>query len=114
MSKSYCSVQKNGTASRRLLAQDVAGSGLSLALGYDKMLDADALAGEPVRPTGDVASSDNPRRAGLKVLVNDDAAICGKASALGQLGLRPHPDAHDHEICLESFSIRQRDDACVD
>ena len=31
-------------------AKDVARRGLSLALGHDKMFDADSFAGEPIRP----------------------------------------------------------------
>jgi len=75
--------------------QNVACGGLSLALSDYEMLDADALAGEAIRPASDVASSENARGAGLEIFVDDDAAISGKTRALCQLGLRSHPDADD-------------------
>src|SRR5436190_10017380 len=48
-------------------AEHVAGRRLALAFGDDPMLDADALAGQPVRPTGDVACSIDARNSGLQI-----------------------------------------------
>src|SRR6516165_10998238 len=57
------------------LAEHVAGGRLALAFGDDPMLDADALAGQPVGPTCDVARSINAGNAGLQILIDHDAAI---------------------------------------
>ena len=59
-------------------AKNVACSGLSLALGHDKMFDADSFAGEPIGPAGDVAGCEDVRGTGLKIFVHRDAAIDGE------------------------------------
>ena len=90
------------------LAYDVARSGLPLTFGDDKVLDPDALAGEPVWPARDIASGKDARGARLKVLVNGDT-VRGQPSPRCKCGLRPHSDADDDEIGLEVVSILQRD-----
>ena len=65
-------------------AKDVARGGLPLALGHDKMFDADSFAGEPVRPARDVAGSEDARDARFEVLVHCDAAIDGEPCSFRQ------------------------------
>src|SRR5688572_24601515 len=59
--------------------EDVARRGLPLALGHHPVLDADALAGERIRPARDVAGGEDAGDAGFEVLVDRDATIGGEA-----------------------------------
>ena len=59
-------------------AKNVASSGLSLALGHDKMFDADSFTGEPIGPAGNVAGCEDVRNIRLKIFVHCDAAINGE------------------------------------
>ena len=78
--------------------QHVARRGLPLALGHHPVFDADALAGEPIRPARDVAGREDARGARFQVLVHRDAAIDGEACLFRQRNRRPHADADDDEI----------------
>ena len=60
------------------VTKNIACRRLSLALGHNKMFDADSFAGEPVRLTRDVAGSEYAWDARLEVFVDDDAAINGE------------------------------------
>ena len=82
------------------VAKNVACRRLSLALGHDKMFDADSFAGEPVRPTRNVAGCENAWDARLEVFVHGDAAINGEPRSFRQRGRRSHADADDDEIGL--------------
>jgi hypothetical protein len=73
------------------LAQDVARSSLTLAFGNDKVLDPDALTGEPIWPTRDIAGGKDARGARLKVLVDGDTAVHGQPRPRRKRGLGPHP-----------------------
>ena len=64
--------------------KDVACRSLPLALGHDKMFDADSFAGEPIRPARDVAGGEDTRDACLEVFVHRDAAINGEPCSFRQ------------------------------
>ena len=55
--------------------EQVAGCRLTLTFGNDPMLNADALACQPVGPPGDVTGSIDARKAGLEILTHHDAAV---------------------------------------
>src|SRR3974377_184509 len=61
--------EKRHGAVRRLLANHVERRGLTLALGDDPVLDADALTHIGIGPARNVAGGVDVRRAGLKILV---------------------------------------------
>ena len=82
--------------------------------GHDPVFDADALAGEPIRPARNVAGREDARDARFQVLVHSDAAIDGEAGLFGQCNRRPYADADDDEIGREVFSALQGDAALVD
>jgi hypothetical protein len=65
-------------------AKDVPRGGLPLALGHDKMLDADPFAGEPVRPARDVPGCEDARDAGLELFVHCNPSIDGKPCSFSQ------------------------------
>jgi hypothetical protein len=54
------------------LTEYVAGRGLSLALSYDPMLDANTIASERIGPASDVAGGENARDAGFEMLVDQE------------------------------------------
>jgi hypothetical protein len=87
----------------------VASGGLSLTLGDYPMLHPDALAREPIRPTGNVTRREDPRYAGLEVFVYADTAIDGEACVCGQGNRGADADADDDQIGCETFSRLQRD-----
>ena len=89
------------------VAKNVTCRRLSLALGHNKMFDADSFAGEPIRPTRDVAGCEDAWDARLEVFIHDDAAIDGEPCSFRQRGRRSHADADDDEIGLKAFSILQ-------
>ena len=68
------------------LTEYVAGRGLSLALSYDPMLDANTIASERIGPASDVAGGENARDAGFEMLVDQYAAIRLDPGALGKIG----------------------------
>ena len=94
--------------------EDVAGRRLSLALGHHPVFDADALAGESIRPARDVAGREDATHAGLQVFVHGDASIDGEARLFGQRNRRPHADADDDQVGREPFSALQGDASTVD
>src|SRR6185312_6069174 len=87
---------------------------LPLALGHHKMFDADGLAGEPIRPTRDIAGCEDARNARLEVFVHRDTAIDGKPRLFGQGESRPDTNADDHEIGRKLLTILQRDASRID
>ena len=68
-----------------------------------------ALAVEGVVGVGDVAGGEDARRAGLQVLVDEDAVVDGEPGLGGQPGARLHADADDHEVALELASVAGAD-----
>src|SRR5487761_1984678 len=80
--------------------EHVARGGLPLALGDDPVLDADSLAGEPVRPARDVAGREDARNIRFEAFVDRDAAVGGEARLFRQCDHRPYADADDDQIGL--------------
>src|SRR5579863_6683838 len=76
--------------------------GLALTFGDDPMLDAHGLAGMRVGPAGDVAGGIDAGRARLQKGIDDHAAVDLEARLLGQRQARPHADADNDEIGVES------------
>jgi len=76
--------EERDSVKRFAVAKDVACRRLSLALGHDKMFDADSFAREPVRPACDVAGCEDARNTGLEVFVHCDAAINGEPRSFRQ------------------------------
>ena len=91
------------------LTEHVARGSLPLAFGHHPVFDADALAGEPVRPARNVAGREDARDARLEVFVHGDAAIDGEACLFRQCDHRPYADADDDKIGLKIFSTLQTD-----
>ena len=73
--------------------EHVAGGGLTLPLGNDPMLDADRLAGQPVRPSRYVAGGPYTRNVCLEIRVDSDAAVTAMPewSASAVSGRTPMP-----------------------
>ena len=80
------------------LPQQVARSGLPLAPCHCPVLDADALAGQGVRPARNVARRKNTLHTGFKVFVHHHAMVGGQARLLGQRNGRAHANAHHHQV----------------
>ncbi len=95
-------------------AEDVLGGRLPLALGYDPVLDADPLASERIRPARDVACGEHAGRAGLEILVHEDAGVDLEPRRLRDVGHRPHADPDDDEIGIDCLAILQRNPPVVD
>jgi hypothetical protein len=70
-------------------AEHVARRRLTLTFGNNPMLDADALAGQPIRPSRDIAGGIDAGDAGFEVLI-DRGALC--RLAIGPI-MREHQDA---------------------
>ena len=90
-------------------AEHVAGGGRPLVERVGPVLDADPLAVEGVVGVGDVAGGEHAGRAGLQVLVDEDAVVDGEPGLRGELGARLHADADDHEVALELASVAGAD-----
>ena len=73
-----------------------------MALGDDPVLDADQLARSPIGPAGRVAGGEDAGRGGLEILADDDSLLDGEAGRLRQGRRRPHADADDDEVRVES------------
>jgi hypothetical protein len=76
----------------------MAGGGLTLPLGNDPILDADRLAGQPVRPSRYVADRPYTRNVCLEIRVDGDAAVDHDAGMLGERRLGSHADADDDKV----------------
>src|SRR5208282_1174732 len=81
-----CGPEKRYGVEPLALTQYVAGRGLSLALSYHPMLDANTIASERIGPASDVAGGENARDAGFEMLVDQYAAIRLDPGALGNIG----------------------------
>src|SRR5262249_49782844 len=87
----------------------VSGGGLPLTLGDDPVLDADPLARVRIRPSGHIAGSEHSRCARLQKLVDDDAAIDGKAGPFGDRERWPNTRADDNEVGIDGAAAAQSD-----
>jgi hypothetical protein len=83
-------------------------SGLSLALGYHPMLDADALTAMWVGPACNVTGRPNGWRARFEIGIHDNTAINDKPSHVCKFGPRAHTDIDDHEIRLKRAAPLER------
>src|SRR5262249_23256711 len=95
-------------------AQDVLGRDLTLALGNDPMLDAEALTRMRIGPSRDVAGGIDAMNAGLEILVDGDAAFERKSRLFRYAERGPHADAHHHEVGGERRAVAQREGLAVD
>ena len=91
------------------VAEHGAGGDRPLVQRVGPVLDADPLAVEGVVGVGDVAGGEDAGRAGLQVLVDEDAVVDGEPGLGGELGARLHADADDHEVALELASVAGAD-----
>ena len=90
-------------------AQDVAGRGLTHALGDDPVLDANALSAVRIGPARGVARSENSGRARLQAVVHEDAAIGFQSGLLRDRRRGFHADADDDQIRIETRAVAQHD-----
>ena len=58
---------------------------------------------------GAFAKREDIRRAGLQMIVDDDAAIDGNAGVPGERDIRPDAGGKDHGIGVDPASVRQFD-----
>ena len=79
------------------------------------MLHADPLAVEGVMGVRDVAGGEHAGRAGLQVLVDEDAVLDGDAGRGGEPAARLNADADDHEIAVQRAAVARADalDRCL-
>src|SRR5205814_3170699 len=91
-------------------SQHIARSNLALTLGYDPMLHANALARVRIRPSGHIASGEDPRLAGFEEFIHGDAAIDREARALSDCSRRPDANTHHQKIGIERAAATQRHD----
>src|SRR5260221_6406209 len=94
---------------RFTIAEDVSGRRLTLTLGYNPMLDADAVTRVRIRPSRDVSCREDARRAGFEVLADRDPAVDGEPGPLGQPNGGSDADAQDQEIGFHRRGITQDD-----
>src|SRR5262249_59499677 len=95
-------------------SQDVAGRDLSLALGNDPVLDADALPRVRIGPSRDVAGGEDAGDARLEEFVDEDAVVGREPGLLRDRDRRPHADAHHDAIGIERPAAAERDAASRD
>jgi hypothetical protein len=81
-----------------LLPKDVARGRLTLAFGNDPVLDADRIAGQPVRPARDVAGSEDAGPARLQIFVDDYPAIDREAGLLRERDRAMNANVEDDVI----------------
>src|SRR5665213_2804449 len=88
--------------------EDVMCRCLALALGDNPMFDANSLTAQSVRPTRDVAGSEDAWDARLEALIDDNAAINLDPRLFRQRDCRPHANPDDDEVGLKAFPAFQR------
>jgi hypothetical protein len=84
-----------------LLAHEVERGDLALTFRDHPMLDPNRLAADRIRPARDIARSENSRRAGPEIGVDNDAPIHSEARRLGLPDTRAHAKPRDDEIGLD-------------
>jgi hypothetical protein len=82
---------------------------LTLPLGYHPMFDPKVFAGTGIRPTGDVACSENVRIARLQARTDENTTIQSQLCCLGEPKARFDANAHDHNVRVDPLAALQDD-----
>src|SRR6478609_4853967 len=86
----------------------IEGGDLPLPFGDHPMLDADAFAGDRIRPAGDIAGGVNSGRTGFHVFVDDHALVDREAGLFGERQAWTHSDPDHNKIGVERASVFER------
>src|SRR5438105_166425 len=89
--------------------EHVARDDLTLTLGNDPVLDAEAHIGIRIGPTGDIAGAENPANVRLEKLINRETVVDRKASFLSEFKVRSDADAGDNEVCVQARTVIEYD-----
>ena len=78
------------------------------------MLDADAFAGDRIRPARDIAGCVNSRRAGFHVLIDGNAFVDREPGLFGEHQAWTHSDADHDQIGVKRASALECDALALD